>query len=70
MQQIPFWETGGYSGTQEINCLNFMKLRGLLQSSQEHATGPYSNSDESSSHSSTLFYVSVLHFRLILFSVI
>jgi hypothetical protein len=32
-----------------------MELEGSLQCSQEHATGPYPESDESNSHPPTLF---------------
>jgi hypothetical protein len=54
MEQNPSWQANSHSATQEIP-RPFMEPEGSLPCSQQPATDPYPEPDESSSHLPTLF---------------
>jgi hypothetical protein len=64
MELSPFWEANSCSAYSRIS-QHFVKPKGSLSCSQEPATGPYPEPDESNIHT-TPFYFSKIHPNIIL----
>ena len=65
MQQSPSWNTNRFSASQEINFSHFTEPEDSLPHSQQPATCPYSEPDQSSPCPPPLFHFLKIQFNII-----